>query len=194
MISKVTIYSLVLFSQFCPVSCSGFGSNCCFLTSIQVSQETGEVVWYSHLLKNFPQLVVIHIVKGFSIVSEAEVDVVLALPCLFHDRMNVGILIFGSSASSKPSLYIWKFFVDVLLKPSLEDFEYYLATMWNECNCVVVWTFFGIAFLWDWNENWIFQSCGHCWVFKFAGILSATLSQHHLLGFEIAELKFHHLH
>ena len=70
--------------------------------------------------------------------------------------MDVGNLISGSSALSKSSLYIWKFLVHVLLKPSLKDFEHYLASMWNECNCVAVWTFFVIAFLWAWNENWPF--------------------------------------
>ena len=86
------------------------------------------MVWYSHLCKHFP-FVVIPTVKDFSVVSEAEVDVFLELPCFFHDPVNVGSLISVSFASSKPSLYIWKFFADVLLKPSLEDFEYYLATM-----------------------------------------------------------------
>ena len=75
----------------------------------------------------------------------------------FDDLMDVGNLISGSSAFSKPSLNIWKFRVHVLLKPSLENFENYFATMWNECNCAVVGTFFGIAFLWDWNENWPFS-------------------------------------
>ena len=70
--------------------------------------------------------------------------------------MDVGNLISGSSAFSKSSLNICKFSVHVLLKPSLENFEHYFASMWNECNCVVVWMFFGIAFLWDWNENWPF--------------------------------------
>ena len=93
------------------------------MTCIQVSQETGKVVWYSHLLKNFPQFVVIHIVKGFSIVNEGKVDVFLEFSCLFYDPTNVGNLISGSSAFSKPSLYIWKFSVQVLLKRSLKDFE-----------------------------------------------------------------------
>ena len=93
--------------------------------------------------------------KGLSIVSEAEVDVLLwELPCFFYDPTDVGNLISGFSAFSKSSLCIWNFLVDVLLKPSLKDFEYYLASMWNECNCMVVWTLFGIAFLWDWSENW----------------------------------------
>ena len=96
------------------------GSNCCFLTCIQVSQETGKVVWYSHLFKNFPQFAVIHIVKGFSIVNEAEVDVFLEFPCFLYDPVIVGNLISGSSAFSKSSLNIWKFSVHILLKPNLE--------------------------------------------------------------------------
>ena len=77
------------------------------------------MVWYSHLLKNFPQLVVIHTVKGFGVVNKAEVDVFLELSCFFDDPMNVGNLISGSSASSKCNLYLWKFLVHVLLKASL---------------------------------------------------------------------------
>ena len=94
-----------------PVHCSVSGSNCCFLTCIQVSQDTGKVVWYSHLLKNFPQFVVIHTVKGFGIVNKAEVDVFLELSCFFYDPADVGNLICGSSAFSKSSLNIWKFLV-----------------------------------------------------------------------------------
>ena len=141
-----------------PKCYSMSSSNCCFLTCIQVSQETGQVVWYSHLFKNFPQFVVIHTVKGFGIVNKAEVDFFfsLHLSCFFHDPMDVGHLISGSSVFSKSCLNIWKFTVQVLLKPGLENFEYYFTSMWDECNCVVVWTFFVIAFLWDWNENWPF--------------------------------------
>ena len=142
------------------------GFNCYFLTFIQISQETGQVVWYSHLFQDFPQFVVIHTVKGFGIVNKAEVDVFLEFSCFFYNLTDVGNLISGSSAFSKTSLNIWKFSVHVLLKPSLKDCEHYLASMWNECNCVVVWTFFGIALLWDWNENWPFPACGHCWVFQ----------------------------
>ena len=87
------------------------------------------MVWYSHLLKNFPQFVVIHTVKDFRVVSEAKVDASLELSCFFCDPPDVGDLISGSSAFSKPSLYIWKFSVHVLLKPSLKDFEYKLASM-----------------------------------------------------------------
>ena len=94
-------------------------SNSCFLTCIQIPQEAGNVVWYSHLFKNFPQFLVIHTVKGFSIVNKA--DVFLELPCFLHDPTNAGNLISGSSASLKLSLYIWKFLVHVMLKYSLND-------------------------------------------------------------------------
>ena len=87
------------------------------------------MVWYCHLLKNFPQFVVIHTVKRFAIVNEAEVDVSLEFPCFFYDPMDVGNLISGSSAFSKTSLNIWKFMVHILLKPGLEDFEHYFASM-----------------------------------------------------------------
>ena len=128
----------------------------CFLTCIQISQEASQVVWYSYLLKNFPQFVVIHTVKGFGVVNKAEIDVLLELSCFFDDPTNVGNLISGSSAFSESSLNIWKFLVHILLKPVLENFEHYFASVWDKCNCVVIWTFFGIAFLWDWNENWPF--------------------------------------
>ena len=87
------------------------------------------MVWYSHLFKNFPQFVVIHTVKGFSITSEAEVDVVLEFSCFICDPADVGNLISGSSAFSKSSLYIWKFLVHLLLKPDLKDLEHYFASM-----------------------------------------------------------------
>ena len=87
------------------------------------------MVWYCHLLKNFPQFVVIHIVKGFSVVSEAEVDVFLEFSCFFDDPVDVGNLISGSPAFSKSSLNIWKFSVHVLLKPNLENCEHYFASM-----------------------------------------------------------------
>ena len=92
------------------------------------------MVWYSHLFKNFPQIVVIHTVKGFGIVNEAEVDVFLEFPCFFYDPMDVGNLISGSSAFSKSSLNIWKFSVHVLLKASLENFEHYSVSVLEEYN------------------------------------------------------------
>ena len=90
-------------------------SNCCFLTCIQISQEAGQVVWYSHLFQDFPQLIVIHTVKGFGIVNKAEIDVFLELSCFFHDPADVGNLISASSAFSKTSLNIRKLMVHILL-------------------------------------------------------------------------------
>ena len=146
----------VLLSQFWTSPLFLSGSNCCFLTYLQASQEAGNVVWYSHLFKNFPQFVVIHTVKGFRAVNETEVDVFLEFFCFLCDPRNVGNFISGSSAFSKPRLYILKFSVHVLLKPSLKDSEHNLTRMLNEHNCMIVWTFFGIALLWDWNENCCF--------------------------------------
>ena len=107
------------------------------------------MVWNSHLFKNIPQFVVIYTVKGFSIVNAAEADVLLEFSCFFYDLMDVDILISGSSAFSKCHLYIWKFLGHIPLKPSLENFEHDMK--WVQlCGS---WTFFGIALLWDWNEN-----------------------------------------
>ena len=215
------------------------GSNCCFLTCIQISQEADQVVWYSHLfqnfpqfivihtvkgfrivnkaeidvflelswffydpvdfgnlisgssafsksklniwrfsvhvllkpdLKNFPQFIVIHTVKGFGIVNKAEIDVFLELSWFFYDPADVGNLISGSSAFSKSSLNIWKFSVHVLLKSPLVNFGHYFAIVWNECNCAVVWTFFGIACLCNWSENWSFPVL--CPLLSFPNLLA----------------------
>ena len=96
------------------------------------------MVWYSHLLKNFPQFVMIHTVKRFGVANKAKVDVFLELSCFFDDPRDVENLISGSSVSSKSNLNIWKFIVHVLLKPGLENFEYYFASASDECSCVVV--------------------------------------------------------
>ena len=112
-----------------PVRCSMSSSNCCFLTCIQISQEAGQVVWYSHLFDNFPQFVVIHTVKGFVIVNKA--DVFLELSYFFDDPTDVGNFISCSSAFSKSSLNIWKFMVDTLLKPGLENVEHYFTRVWD---------------------------------------------------------------
>ena len=105
--------------------------NSCFLTYIQVSPEAGQVVWYSHLVQNFTQFIVIHTVKGFGIVNKAEI-VFLELSCFFDDPSDVGNLISGSSAFSKTSLNIWKFTVHILLKPGLENFEHYSTSVWEK--------------------------------------------------------------
>ena len=169
-------------------------SDCCFLTCIQISQEAHQVVWYSRLLQNFPQFIVIHTVKALEIVNKAEINVFLELSCFSDDSANVGNLISGSSVFSKTSLNIWKFTVHVFFRSVLENFEHYFTSVWDECNWTVVWAFFGIAFLWNWNENTFSSPVATAEFSKFAGILSAALSQHHLLGFEIAQLEFYHLH
>ena len=157
-------------------------SNYCFLTCIQISQGAGQMVWYSHLLKNFPQFVVIHRVKGFGIVNKAEIDVFLELSCFFDDPIHVGNLISGSSAFSKSSMNMWKFMVYVLLKPGLENFEHYFASVWDECTCVVVRAFFGTAFLWDWKENWPFPVL---WpLLSFPNLLSYWVQHFHSIIFQ----------
>ena len=110
---------------------------------------------YSHILKSFQQFVVINTVKLISVFSVAE-DIFLEFSCFLYDEMGVDNLISGSSAFAKSSLYIWNFLTHILLKFCLKGFEHYLASMWNECNFNVVWTFFGIALLWHWNGNWTF--------------------------------------
>ena len=117
------------FPNLQPVCCSISGSNCCFLTCIQISQEAGQVVWYSHLFQNFPQFIVIHTVKGFGIVKKAEIDVFLELSLFFDDPADVGNLISGFSAFYKSSLNICQFTVNVLLKPGLENFEDYFTSV-----------------------------------------------------------------
>src|SRR5574340_1260712 len=108
-------YTALTYSFSClePVCCSMSSSKCCFLICIQVSQEAGQVVWYSHLFQNFPQFIVIHTVKGFGVVNKAEIDVFLELSWFFHDPADVGNLISGSSAFSKTSLNIRKFTVHI---------------------------------------------------------------------------------
>ena len=141
------------FSYLEPVCCSISSSNCCFLTSLQISQEAGQVLWYSRLLKNFPQFLVIHTVKDFGIVNKAEVGVFLELSCFFYDPEDVGNLISGSSTFSKSSLNIWKFSVQILLKPGLENFECYFANEWDKCNLCSSLALFGIAFPFPWTMS-----------------------------------------
>ena len=168
------------FPSFEPLCFSMSGSNSCFLTSIQISQEAGKVVWYFHLFKNFPQFILIHIVKGFSIVNEAEIDVFLEFSCFFYDPMNVANLNSGSSSFSKASLYIWKFSVHGLLKPSLENFEHYFASVWDE-HFMVVWAFFGIAFFEIWMNTDLFQSCDH--LLSFPNLLAYWVQHFHSIIF-----------
>ena len=135
------------------------------------------MVWYSHFLKNFPQFVVIHTVKGFGIINKAKVDVLLEFSCFFNDPMDVGNLISGSS-----SFNIWKFTVHILLKPGLENLKHYFPSVWDECHCAVVWTFFGIASLWDWNENWPFPVL---WpLLSFPNLLAYRVQHFHSIIFQ----------
>ena len=166
-----------------PVHCFMFSYNCCFLTCIQIFKEAGKVVWYTDLLKNFPQFVVIHTVKDFGAVNKAEVDIFLELSCFFYDPMDVGNLISGSAAFSKSSLNIWKILVHILLKTCLENFEHYFASMWDECNSGslnILWHWLSL----DWNENWpflilwpllSFPKLLACWVQHFNSIISLDL-------------------
>ena len=157
-------------------------SNCCFLTCLLRNLYAGQVVWYSHLFQNFPQFIVIHTVKGFGVVNKTEIDVFLELSCFFDDPLYVGNLISGSSAFSKTSLNTWKFTVHVLLKPGLENFEHYFTSMWDECNCAVVWAFFRITFLWDWNENWPFPVL---WpLLSFPNLLAYWMQHFHSIIFQ----------
>ena len=127
------------------------------------------------------QFIVIHTVKAFGRVNKAEIDVFLELSCFLDDPADVGNLISGSSAFSKTSLNIWKFSVHVLLKPGLENFEHYFNSVWDECNCAVVRAFFGIAFLWDWNENWLYPVM---WpLLSFPNLLAYCMQHFHSIIF-----------
>ena len=170
------------FPDLKPVCCFMSSSDCCFLTWVQISQDAGKAVCYYHLLRNFSQFVFILSVKGFGIVNKAEVDIFSELFCFFDDPTDFGNLISGSSAFSKTSLNIWKFTVHILLKPGLEYFEHYLASVWNECNCEVVWAFFGIVFLWDWNEYWHFPVP---WpLLRFPNLLAYWMKNFHSIIFQ----------
>ena len=135
------------------------------------------MVWYSHLSQKCPQFIVIHTVKGFGIVNKAEIDAFLELSWFFHDLADVGNLISDSSAFSKTSLNIWKFTIHVLLKPGLENFKHHFTSVWDECNCAVVWAFFGIAFLWDWSlgsKKWRIPP-SHIWISRGRRVLYSAL-------------------
>ena len=117
-----------------------------------------------------------------NIVNKAEIDVFLELFWFFYDPMDVGNLISGSSAFSKSSLNIWKLKVHVLFRPSLEYFENNFPSLWDESNCVVVWAFFGIAFLWNWDENWPFPVL---WpLLSFPNLLAYLVQHFHSIIFQ----------
>ena len=164
------------FPNFGPAHCSVSGSKSCFLTCIQVSQEAGKAVWYSYLLKKFPQFVDPHCQK-LSHSQQSRSRCFSGILLFFCDPMVTGNLIFGSSAFSKSSLHIWTFLIHILLKPSLKNFELYFTSMWNKHNYAVVWRFI----LWhcpslglEWKLT--FSSSVTTSKFsKFADISSATL-------------------
>ena len=154
----------------------------CFLTCIQISQEAGQVVWYSQLFQNFPHFIVIPTVKDFGIVNKAEIDVFLELSCFLDAPMDVGNLISGSSAFSKSSFNIGMFTVHVLLKPGLENFEHYFTSVWDECNCVVFRAFFSLPLGLEWKLTFSssvataeFSSLLACWVQHFPSIVFQDL-------------------
>ena len=182
------------FSYLEPVCCSKSSSNCCFLTCIHISQEAGQVVWYSHLFQNFLQFVVIHTVKEFGVINKTEVDVFLELSCFFSDPADVGNLISGSSAFSKSSLNIWS-----------SQFTYCWSLAWRILSItllvcemsVTVWKFehsLALPFFGIGTKTDLFQSCGHCWVFQICCHIECSTFTASPSGFEIAQLEFHHLH
>ena len=149
------------------------------------------VVWYSHPLKYFPQFAVIYTVKGSGIISKAEVDAFLEFSCFFYDSTDLDNLISGSSAFSKSSLNTW---IHIQLKPGLENFEHYFASMWDEGNHAIfdiLWHCPSLGLEWKLTFS---SPVATAEFSKFSGILSAALSQHHLLEFKTTQLEFHHLH
>ena len=169
---------MYFFPNLEPVYCYMSSSNCCFLTCIQISQEAGQVVWYSHLLKNFPQFLVIHTVKGFGIVNKAEVDVFLKLSCFFDDPAEVGNFISGSSAFSKSSLNIWSSWPGYCWSLAWRILSITMLT----CEMsAVIWTFFGNAFLSYLNENWPFPVLRP--LLSFPNVLAHWVQHFHIIIF-----------
>ena len=156
-------------------------SNCCFLICIQISQEAGQVLWYSHLFQNFPQFIVIHTVKGFGVVNKAEIDVFLELSCFFHDPADVGNWSLVPLPFLKPA-WTSEVHSSHIVEAWLGEFNHYFASMWDECNCAVVWTLLGIAFLRDWNENWPFPVL---WpLLSFPNLLAYWVQHFHSIIFQ----------
>ena len=169
-------------------------SNCCFLTGIQISQEAGQVVWYSHLLQNFPQFIMIHRVKGFGIVNKAEIDV-------FLDSLDFSMI--------QRMLAIWALVPMTFLKPAWTTessrFTYCWSLSWTILNITLLacemsafvpqfehslaLIFFGIGIKTD-----LFQFCGHCWVFRICWQIECSTFKASSFRIEIAQLEFHHLH
>ena len=175
------------------VCCSMSGSNCCFLTYIQISQEAGKVVWYSHLFQNFPQSVVIHTVEGSNIVNKA--DVFLEFSGFFYDTQQM--------------LTIWSLVPLSFLNPAWTPGSSWLMYCWSLTWRILSITLLACEWVQLWrslNILWHCPSLGLEWKLtfssplataefsRFAGILSAALSEHHLLGIERAQLEFHNLH
>ena len=160
-------------------------SNCCFLTCIKVSQEAGQVVWYSHLFQNFSVYCDPHSQRLWHSQSSRN-RCFSGTFLLFQGSSRCWQFDLWSSAFSKTSLNIRKFMVHILLKPGLENFEHYFTSVWDECNCAVVWAFFGIAFLWDWNENWPFPIL---WpLLSFPNLLAYWVQHSHSIIF--SDLKY----
>ena len=132
------------------------GSNCCFLTCIQISQESGKMVWYTHLFKRFPEYYDPHSQSLWCSWWKRCRCVSLEFPSFLYDPANVVILVFSSSSFSKPSLDIWKFLVHMMLKPSMQNFKHDLTSMGDECNCLMVSTFFNTTLFGNWDEDWSF--------------------------------------
>ena len=176
-----------------PVCCSMSSSNCCFFICIQISQETGKVVWYSHLLKNFPQFVVIHTVKGFGIVNKAEIDVFLELSCFFMIQQMLAIWFPAPLPFLNPAwtsgnswfMYCWSLTWSIL-SITLLACEMSAIVQWFEHSLAL--PFFGIRMKTD-----LFQSCGHCWVFQICWHIECSSFTASSFRTEIAQLEFHHL-
>ena len=151
-------------------------SNCCFLTCIPISQEAGQAVWYSRLFQNFPQFIVIHTVKGFGIINKEQVDVFLELSYFLMIQQMKAICSLVCLPFLNPVWMSGKFSVHILLKPRLENFEHFFASMWDECNCVVVWAFLALPFFGIGMKTDLFSPVATAEFSKCAGILSAALS------------------
>ena len=184
------------FPNFEPVYCSRSSSNCCFLTCSQVSQEAGQMVWYSHLFKSFPQFVMIHTVKDFSVVSEAEVDVFLELSCFFEwsngcwqfDLWFPCLFFSAWTSASSHFTYCWSLAWRIL-SITLIACEMSVIVLCGTLNICCYCPSLELGWKLTFSRSVVTAEFS-----KFAGILSTELSQHHLLGFEIAQLEFHHLH